>query len=243
MSKLLLILALITGNAEAFWGDSITVNDDLLKKQVNISIDKYTRSSPGPTIILAHACGGVGSTDIVWARRIREWGYNVVIPDSLNGRGVNNICASGSVSPYQRNYDMVNVASWIKQQSWHKGDIGLIGFSNGGRAGLNISTNPYSEDIKAIVAYYPLCRENAGQSPKIPLQIHVGTLDDWTPSYACEQFGKETNASVYIYNGAYHGFDNPGPRRTYLGHELGYDASADSLAQSRTKNFFKENIR
>lgn len=243
MRRLLLAVALVAGNAQAFWGDSITVNDDLLRKNVTVSVDKYTLSSPGPTIILAHSCSGVDSTDAMWARRIREWGYNVVIPDSLTGRGTNNICATGAVSPYQRNNDMVQVAAWIKQQGWHRGDIGLIGFSNGGRAGVNIATNPRSTDIKAVVAYYPLCREYSGQKPKMPLQIHVGTLDDWTPSYPCEQFGKETDADVYLYPGAYHGFDKMGPRRNYMGHELGYDALADSAAQARTKDFFKENVK
>jgi dienelactone hydrolase len=46
-----------------------------------------------------------------------------------------------------------------------------------------------------------------------------------------------------VYPNASHAFDQPGPRRTYLGHYMAYDASATADAQKQVRRFLAEFLR
>ena len=49
-------------------------------------------------------------------------------------------------------------------------------------------------------------------------------------------------ARLVVYPGAYHGFDGPGPSRTYFGHHLEYNASAAELASEEVRRFLAEEL-
>jgi dienelactone hydrolase len=247
-----LLLALIAGaslNAHAFlFADTVTVNDSKLGK-VTVTIDKYTKSTPSPTIILAHTCAGVlRPMDTNWALTMRGWGYNVVIPDSFKPRGFQQTCTQPrAVSMRQRNEDMAAVAEWIERQDWHKGKIGLIGFSNGGWLVMEAANRPLTEKIVAMVAYYPWCDTRYQSKPVVPTQIHIGKEDDWTPAEQCEPMKDIANYDMHFYNNAYHSFDRPAPDRVAKGHteklhRLGYNATATKLAEQRTREFFSKHL-
>src|SRR5690349_17671274 len=46
-----------------------------------------TGAGPFPAIIALHGCGGRGAGMLLWERRLNNWGYAVLIPDSLAARG------------------------------------------------------------------------------------------------------------------------------------------------------------
>jgi len=88
----------------------------------------------------------------------------------------------------------VAVADWVRKQPFHKGKIGLVGFSRGGDGVLGMLNEAYyggkaglpascSEIIDAAVAYYPGCHfgDRELRETTIPLLVNVGELDALTP--------------------------------------------------------------
>ena len=145
------------------------------------------------------------------------------------------------------------VARWIKQQSWHTGKVGLIGFSAGGAVALNYANikNDYGDNISAVVAFYPACDHfvigpksdlaTSSWTVKIPTQIQNGSADDWTPSYLCNI----NNAEIITYPNATHAFDRDegvGGVRTYLGHKMRYDKEIHNQSKVKVKEFFDKHI-
>jgi dienelactone hydrolase len=206
----------------------------------------YKHTEPRPTIIIAHGCDGVSPAYRDWARVIHSWGYNTILADSFQFRGHVNLCNGmdgHKVMPMVRKDDLVEIANFVKKQSWHKGKIGAIGFSHGGSTMLAIAASKQT-DIDAVVAYYPSCHRLFVFSsltqhifePTIDVQVHLAEKDDWTPIADCNYL---TGAEEYIYKGATHAFDMVYPARHYLGYFLEYHSKADLLARNRTKEFFE----
>jgi dienelactone hydrolase len=136
-------------------------------------------------VIIAHGCDGAqGKNYARWANQINQQGYNVVIVDSFTSRGYQKVCTQGYlVEPRLRAQDIDQQAQWIKQQSWHRGKIAVIGFSHGASTVLNIVNNPNIESIDSAIALYPGCGTKfVGRyisSPRRPTQVHLGDRDDW----------------------------------------------------------------
>ena len=199
---------------------------------VTASLVTVKQPQPAPTIIVAHGCDGLSWNRHVkfWGGIVKSWGYNAVFPDSFRPRGYssNEVCKNPRlVTADMRARDMVEAVDWIEQQPWHKGGIGILGFSHGG--GTVIRTANITSRIAAGVAYYPGCAQTQN-SPKFPVQIHIGTADDWTPSPRC--------VNLFLYDGTTHAFDSIAPPRIVLGHQLTHDPAAASLAERRSKAFF-----
>ena len=240
------LIALLFGivfNAHAFLiDDKIVVNDSRLNEKVNLSITKFTKWNPAPTIIILHGCDGAKPHYNQWAKIVNAWGYNAVLPDSFGSRGISNMCTQpNGVVVRQRNEDVLAVADWISQQKWHKGKIGAIGFSHGGWTVLQASNNPLTNKISAMVAYYPWCGEpNEYKDPKIPVQIHIGMRDRWTPASQCSSI--KDAYDFYTYENATHNFEINSPPRDYPSRHgpqrLEYDPAAATLAEQRSKEFF-----
>lgn len=254
-------LALIA-NAGIFSPDATITTKDYQDndKEIQLPIDFYKASNSGtaPTIIFGHNCAGVKEAyrnDIIWINTLRSWGYNVVVPDSFGPRGYGNICHDTTlVRASTRVRDIHDTVQWVKEQPWHSGKIGYIGFSHGGTVGEFISKIPKEGfklwglkaryvGVDAVVAYYPYCQRQMVKA-KIPYMIHIGTGDTWTPSSKCETYIGEENYDVSIYQGAYHSFDRyrPSPT-TYQGHTIGYDDNAAKVAEQKTRQFFDKILK
>lgn len=240
MKYLLLLLFSTNLFAQSITADTITVKQKVLffETTTDVSVVQYLVGKSAPTIIMGHGCNGPSYT---WPDRIREWGYNVVIPNSFTGRGHKDICHNTRlVTPEQRTRDIEEVAKWLSQQPWHSGKIGYIGFSHGGWTGQYLASNS-SANISAIVNYYPYC-DYDDYSPNIPVQIHIGKLDDWTPANRCIKVSKHPNYDLHVYNDAYHGFD-VGVERVTAGHKISYNSEASKSAESKTKTFFERHLK
>jgi dienelactone hydrolase len=99
--------------------------------------------------------------------------------------------------------------------------IALMGFSHGGFTVLMSATKWAKEtfgegnSFRVFISFYPYCNYKYPELKHItaPLYIHSGQLDDWTPYQTCEEVVNTLktsgqNASIIVYPGAYHSFDN-----------------------------------
>jgi dienelactone hydrolase len=204
-----------------------------------------------PAVIVLHDCAGIDWHHKNWAKQLTKWGYVALIVDSLNARTVRNNCDYvWQVSPKDRVSDIFGAAYFLQQQQYVNGKhIGIIGFSNGGVAGLKAIQKEVlplpkmdSFPIKAAVLFYPWCNSELDQNIKVPTLIHIGKDDDWTQSYRCvelqNRLSKPDLVELIVYEGAHHGFDRPKKYRKYLGHTLEYNSFATQQALKKTKEFF-----
>lgn len=240
-----IFLAIIAFNANAFFWDTVKVTDTRFNEEVKIKITKQTKWDPSPTIIVLHGCDGAKPHYENWLRIINSWGYNAILPDSFGSRNVYNVCQHpGGVNVKQRSEDIAAIAEWINQQTWHKGKIGVIGFSHGGWSILQASNFPINDKISAMIAYYPWC-ERMYNNPKIPVQIHIGLNDDWTPAARCVNL--DDAYDFHTYENSTHGFDIDAPPRQHPGYfgskfYLEHNPESFKLSTQRSKEFFKKHI-
>jgi dienelactone hydrolase len=236
----LLLITTIFGCAANLQG-----HDKSESKQYRIVAMYYDKNSPKSSIIVAHGCDGTreGNHYQAWASQIHSWGYNAIVVDSFLSRGFSNICNNKkifSVMPTERGDDLIEVAEFIRTQPWHQGKIGVIGFSHGGSTALNVAWRKKTKAIDFAVAYYPFCSDvytgiDSSTESSIPIQVHLGEKDDWTPYTFCG-FPK-TYTEYHLYEGATHAFDMNYPSRKYEGYWLKYDRIADTTSRKKVREF------
>jgi len=250
MRKLLMTLMLgycLTAQAY-FFDDHVLVHDDYLKQDFNIGVMVLKQDHPAPTIIALHTCFGLDPHEIGWAQLYQTYGYNVVLPDSFTERGYTHECVNGvRNSAWSRTYDIEYVSQWIKQQPWHKGKIGVIGWSHGGSAINSFApTKRAKRSVDAMISYYGNCVTELEKNPLVPLQMHVGAKDDWTLPGPCVALKEYNNPKhdINSYPDAYHSFDLPVAYRIkWGGHALAWDEFAATQSAIKTKEFFDKNLK
>ena len=182
---------------------------------------------PLPAVILAHGCGGRGNAEAGWAIALREWGYATFVVDSFRGRGLHEVCTSATtLNGLQRvpdAYGALRILATHPRIDARR--VALMGFSHGGILTLMASTVWAAETyapagtarFRAFFPFYPYCNTRFPERARIsaPLRIHVGQLDDWLPVGPCialvdELKASGQDASITVYEGAHHSFDNVG---------------------------------
>jgi len=170
-----------------------------------------------------------------WTEQLLSDGYAVLLPDSFNSRGRRSVClvkrGEPSITPVTRRLDILGALTYAARlPGVDRARIALVGWSHGGSTAL-ASVNGKDPRIadyyaaagapppfRVAVAFYPGCvvslRAGAQWRPDVPLAIHTGELDDWTPAASCVRLGDAARArgapmTVTVYPGAYHGFDAP----------------------------------
>jgi dienelactone hydrolase len=182
---------------------------------------------PFAAVILAHGCGGVGNAETGWAPVLRRWGYATLILDSFRGRGLTEVCTSArTLTGTQRIPDAYGALRiLVTHPKIDPRRVALMGFSHGGILTLGASTvwakETYAPSgqpaFRAFFAFYPYCNIAYPERERIsaPLRIHTGELDDWTPAGPCIRLAELLKASgqdatITVYAGAHHSFDNIG---------------------------------
>lgn len=126
--------------------------------------------------------------------------------------------------------DVRTAATWLRTSLAGK-PVALVGFCLGGRmAALAAARNP---DVAAVVSFYgvrlDLCPDEL-RAITAPFQFHVGDQDAHVPAdhvaAVRETLAGKTNAEVFVYPGAQHGFYNR------LRQDV-FDAEAAEPARSR----------
>ena len=170
--------------------------------KIKLWMDVYkTNKSTAPTVIVMHGCGGISNDHHFWGKSIQSWGFNSIVLDSFSDVANGDVCSKPSLStPHQRAQQAYSLASWIEKQEWSEKKISTIGFSHGGWSIINIATKEIrslfpGNKIVSAVAFYPWCDNYIVGTHKrdIDLQIHIGDLDDWTPSILCETTAEKWN--------------------------------------------------
>jgi dienelactone hydrolase len=171
-----------------------------------------------------------------WAQRLLGDGYAVLFPDSFNPRGRRQVCtikpSERGINPMRRRLDALGALAWLATHAGVDGRrIALLGWSHGGSTALAAVNARDTEVIafraapgappffRAAVAFYPGCgrslRSDERWQPGAPLEIHIGTADDWTPAAPCIALAglhrvRGDPLDLYLYPDSYHGFDGPG---------------------------------
>jgi dienelactone hydrolase len=190
-------------------------------------------AGPFPAVILAHGCGGPGNADAGWAQALPGWGYAAFVVDSFRGRGLSEVCTNArALLGTQRIPDVYGALRILATHP--KVDarrVALMGFSHGGIVTLGASTTWAKQAFapaghpafRAFLAFYPYCNTAYPERQQIsaPLRIHAGERDDWTPAAPCTRLAEILSASgqdatITVYPGALHSFDNVGRPPTYL---------------------------
>ncbi|HUG36411.1 MAG TPA: dienelactone hydrolase family protein, partial [Candidatus Limnocylindrales bacterium] len=180
-----------------------------------------------------HGCAGPGNVERGWAATLGAAGYATLVLDSFGGRGLTEVCSSAwSLTAFQRLPDAYGA---LRVLSTHPGidarRIALMGFSHGGGLTLGAATvwarERYASGgrarFRAFLPFYPSCNGTAPELDAIsaPLRIHIGELDDWSPSVPCRERvaalrTRGYDADVTVYPGAHHAFDDVGRPVTRL---------------------------
>ena len=103
-------------------------------------------STPFPTVIALHGCGGLGGQSEPVQSRYRDWaeqllktGHAVLLPDSYGSRELGPQCRAKErpVHARERVADVNASRQWLSQQPWAARDrISLMGWAHGASAVL-----------------------------------------------------------------------------------------------------------
>ena len=197
-----------------------------------------------PAVLLLHGCGGFSGFEAVAADRLAARGYVGVALDALGPKQPHGACEAGPAGSHAEAVAALATLRWLRTQAYVDPDrLALIGFSMGAKAVLDIidpigTTLPPPPGLRVAIAYYPACAGHDG-SITIPLAIFDGDADNVTPAAPCAALVKAAtaagkSATITTYAGATHGFDVPGPERTFYGEPIRFDpiAAADSVRQA-----------
>lgn len=198
-------------------------------------------AASGPGLILVQEIFGVNRHMREIADLYAEEGYVVIAPDlfwrlaagvELGYEGVDLERAFSFHERFgidQGVHDINDAIRALRARPECNGKVGVLGF---GLGGLMAYLAAARLKIDAAVSYYPTELEKhleEARSVHCPIVFHLGADDGYTPPAvrgAARSALAARGAEVYVYQGADHGFNNPG-RGTY-------DKAAATLAHSRT---------
>ena len=115
------------------------------------------------------------------------------------------------------------------------GPLGVVGFCMGGTATF-LSACRLSGLSAAVAFYGGMIGKFADEKPKCPIQMHFGEKDESIPLSVVDEIKKkQTQAEIYVYPGAAHGF--------YCDERASYNKAAADLAWSRTQEFLGKHMK
>jgi dienelactone hydrolase len=208
---------------------------------------------PFPAVIVLHGCGGLGASQLIWARRLNGWGYAALIPDSLTPRDVKRVCepdAQQLVTPKDRVGDVGSAIAWLRTRpEIDPGRIAVLGLSHGGAAAVMATERDYEQfGLRAAINYEGPCVDPAAHGD-VPLLVLAGGADDWGhPAVRCEAYGRALHPGqvfeIHVYPGAYHAFENPEMVRTVNNsHIMEYNQAAAEDSRVRVHAFLDRWVR
>jgi dienelactone hydrolase len=146
--------------------------------------------------------------------------------DSFGGRWLREICTAPGVTILER---VADAYAGLRIISTHprvdRSRIALMGFSHGGAVTLlgalawarDRHVPPGGAAFRAFLPFYPVCAARFPELRRLagPVRIHHGDADDWTPLAPCQEVAAlmrehGQDATVTVYPGALHSFDNIG---------------------------------
>jgi dienelactone hydrolase len=214
---------------------------DLWGGTTPLPIDGYVYkprgNGPFPALVMFHGCSGALARNGRVSQRFRDlaqllsgMGYLVLLADSFNPRGTQEICTTRpkarEIQESQRWLDGFGALNYLATRpDVQPGRIGAIGASHGGTAALQVMDaglppKQGQAGFAAAVALYPGCSSTLKKQPDFqayaPLLVLAGELDDWTPAEPCRQLVERSRrrgepVEIEVYEGAHHSFDSTAP--------------------------------
>jgi dienelactone hydrolase len=171
-----------------------------------------------------------------WAERFARRGFVTLAVDSFTPRGIRSVCAIKAserpVQPWEtRVADTYAALDWLARRAdVDPKNVLVVGWSHGGSTVTGVvrpealGRRTGGPHFRAAIAFYPGCTRPLrlkGYQTTMPMLILHGEQDDWTPVAPCIELTKKLEnsrfpATIIVYPGAYHGFDSPGGKVTYL---------------------------
>jgi dienelactone hydrolase len=201
----------------------------------------------------------------MWGALLAEAGYVAVLVDGFGPRGYPHGFPRFSYATRPRELNEVTVRpldaygalAYLRTRPDVRRDrIGLLGWSNGASAALatlsvdapGIAAPTPATGFRAAVALYPACglkgRFPDGYRPYAPVRVFHGTADEEVSPRRCGVLVEKSRAlggdvAMHVYEGATHGFDDPGGKRQRL------PANAAALQDSvgRALRFFARELK
>jgi carboxymethylenebutenolidase len=197
-----------------------------------------------PGVLVVHENRGLNPYIEDVARRLGVEGYLAFAPDGLTSVGgypgddEKGAELFRKVDRQKMAEDFVAAAKWLKNRPDCTGRIGVVGFCFGGGVANSLAVR-MGADLTAAVSFYggQPAAADVGRI-KAPLLLHYASLDTrvnagW-PAYEEALKANHVSYTVYMYEGANHGFHNDTTPR--------YDETAAKLAWKRTLEFFQKHL-
>jgi carboxymethylenebutenolidase len=240
------------------WAQQVPKNDSRIKAeyvtvpspQGNGSIRGYlvrpaNASGKLPGVLVVHENRGLNPYIEDVARRLGAANFMAFAPDGLTSVGgypgddEKGAAVFRQVDGPKMTEDFLASARWLKARPDCTGKIGVVGFCFGGGIANTLAVR-MGADLAAAVPFYG-GQPSAADAAKIkaPLLLHYASLDTridagW-PAYEEALKANKVTYSMYMYEGANHGFHNDTTPR--------YDDGAAKLAWQRTLDFFNKYLR
>jgi carboxymethylenebutenolidase len=198
----------------------------------------------------------------MWGRFWAAQGFVALMVDGFGPRGYWQGFPSGSYDnrPAELNevtvrpLDAYGALDWLRTRpDVAPNRIGLLGWSNGGSAtlstmaaGTGITPAP-GRGFTAALVFYPACglkgQFESGYKPYAPARVFHGTADEEVSYRRCRDLVEASRKAggdieIKLYQGAAHGFDDPGRNRQSV--KANADAKADSMALAQ--RFFAQQL-
>ena len=212
----------------------------------------YRPDGPGPfpAVVVLHGCLGVRSKDTRWAERLREQGYVALVVDSMTGRGLTTVeqrrgvCSGWTLWGTTRAADVRASLAYLRTLPYVDGArLGVIGFSHGAWAALDLLSSASEADVRglrAVVGFYPYCGVVSSAHwldfrVDVPTLLLLGAEDRTVSPGQCERIaarevarGRPVMLTVY----------------PDVGHNFDWRSSpATEDAQRRVRAFLEDNLR
>jgi carboxymethylenebutenolidase len=240
------------------WAEQVPKNDKRIKTEYatvpspkgNGEIKGYlarpaNASGKLPVVLVVHENRGLNPYIEDVARRLAVENFIAFAPDGLTSVGgypgddEKGAALFRQVDRDKMIEDFLAAARWLKARPDSTGKLGVVGFCFGGGIANTLAVRMGS-DLSAAVAFYG-AQPSAADAAKIkaPLLLQYASLDTrinagW-PAYEEALKANHVPYTVYMYEGANHGFHNDTTPR--------YDEAAAKLAWQRTIDFFNKNLR
>ncbi len=198
-----------------------------------------------------------------WARYWQEQGYVALLVDSFGPRGYPAGFPRGSYGQRPaavseqtaRPLDAYGALAYLRGRGDVSGErVGLQGWSNGAMTALvamsdatpGLAHPTPASGFRAAVALYPGCGMEHVKDRWVryaPVLMLIAADDDEVSPARCQELAARSGAGgapleVVVYEGAEHGFDDPG--RSKQSRDANRRATAD--ARSRARHFFQSNL-
>ena len=198
-----------------------------------------------PGVVVIHENRGLNAHIADVARRVALEGFCALAPDALSPVGGTPqdedkaIALIGQLDQQSTIKNFVAAVQYLKTYPMSSGKVGVVGFCWGGGMANQLAVN--SPDVSAAVPYYGM-QPASVDVPRIKasLLLHYAGLDEridkGIPAYVAALKKASIDYTLYVYEGAQHGFNNDtSPAR--------YNKEAADLAWKRTIAFLKEKLK